>query len=158
LLLATVQTPGGLATVVNLENHAEFWPVALGKPAARLTAALGAPLPPDVLPPIQYQGVPRIIVPTVRTLLAPGEVLRLKVIVLDNRPAESAAVLWRPLGSGPFRAAPLRHVARAVYQVDLPPSGGDFEYRIEAKTVDGINLTWPAAAPAIHQTVVVWKD
>jgi hypothetical protein len=156
LLLATVQTPGGLATVVNLENHAEFWPVALDKPAARLTAALGVALPPDAVPPVQYQGVPRIIVPTVRTLLAPGEVLRLKVIVLDNRPAESATVLWRPLGAGPFRAVPLRHVGRAVYQVDLPASGADFEYRIEAKTAGGIQLKWPAAAPEIHQTVVVW--
>jgi hypothetical protein len=94
----------------------------------------------------------------VRTLLAPDEILRLKVIVLDNRPAESATVLWRPLGSGPFRAAPLRHVARAVYQVDLTASGGDFEYRIEATTAEGINLKWPAAAPTIHQTVVLWKD
>ncbi len=47
LLLATVNTPGGLAPVVNLENHSQFWPVALDQPATRLTAALGHPLPFD---------------------------------------------------------------------------------------------------------------
>jgi hypothetical protein len=157
LLLATVNTPGGLATVVNLENHAEFWPVALGKPATRLIAALGGRLPPDAVPPMPYQGVPRIIVPTVRTLLAAGEVLRLKVIVLDNQPAESAAVYWRPLGAGPFRSMPLKRVARAVHQAELPAPGEDFEYRIEATTAGGIKLTWPAAAPQLNQTVVIWR-
>jgi hypothetical protein len=93
----------------------------------------------------------------VRTLLAPGEVLRLTVIVLDNRPAQSAAVLWRPLGDGEFRAAPLRHAGRAVYQAELPSPGEDFEYRIEATTVGGSRLKWPAAAPQINQTVLVWE-
>jgi hypothetical protein len=157
LLLATISTPGGLATVVNLENNAQFWPVALDKPATRLIAALGSPLPPDAIPSKQYQGEPRIIVPTVRALLAPGESLRLKVIVLDNQPARCAVVRWRPLGAGQFRAMPLKHVARAVYRVELPSPGADFEYRIEATTAGGRQLTWPAAAPEINQTVVLWR-
>ena len=40
LLLATVNSPGGLAMVINLENHAEFWPVVVEEPAAKLVAAL----------------------------------------------------------------------------------------------------------------------
>ena len=108
--------------------------------------------------PKEYQGSPRLIVPTVRTLLARGEALRLNVIVLDNRASPVRRVLWRPLGIGPFRAMPLQHVARAVYQVELPSPGEDFEYRIEATTADGINLTWPATAPEINQTVLIWKD
>ncbi|MEI8373601.1 MAG: hypothetical protein WCJ35_12310 [Planctomycetota bacterium] len=158
LLLATVNTPGGLATVVNLENHAEFLPVAIGKPAARLTAALGGPLPSDAIPPVQYQGEPRIIVPTVRTLIAQGEPLRLKIIVLDNQPARTVTVLWRPLGIGPFRAIPLTHIARAVYEAELPTPEKDFEYRIEATTASGVKLMWPATAPEINQTVVLWED
>jgi hypothetical protein len=157
LLLATVDTPGGLATVVNLENNAQFRPVALDKPATRLMAALSGPLPPDAIPSKQYQGEPRIIVPTVRTLLAAGEPLRLKVIVLDNQPARSAVVRWRPLGAGQFRAMPLKHVARAVYHVELPSPGADIEYHVEATTAGGRQLTWPAAAPKINQTVVLWK-
>jgi hypothetical protein len=158
LLLATVNTPGGLATVVNLENHAQFWPVAIDKPARRLIAAVGGPLPRDAVPSKQYEGAPRIIVPTVRRLLDPGEPLRLKVIVLDNRPARSAAILWRPLGAGPLRTMPMKHVARAVYHVELPSPGEDFEYRVEATTADGIKLAWPATAPEINETVVLWKD
>jgi hypothetical protein len=157
-LLATVNTPGGLATVVNLENHSQFWSVAIDKPATRLTAALGGPLPSDAVPPKQYQGAPRLIVPTVRTLLARGEVLQLRVIVLDNQPPRSAAVLWRPLGAGEFRAIRLKHVARAVYQVELPLPRQDFEYRIEATTAGGVKLTWPATAPEMNQTVLLWKD
>jgi hypothetical protein len=129
--------------VVNMENHPGWGP--------SLAKHVGQPWPQE------YQGSPRLIVPTVRTLLAPGEVLRLKVIVLDNQPAQSAAVLWRPLGVGTFRAAPLRHVARAVYQVELPSPGEDFEYRIEATTASGSHLKWPAAAPEINQTVLIWK-
>jgi hypothetical protein len=61
---------------------------------------------------------------------------------------------WRPLGTGQFQTIPLQHVARAVYQVELPSPGEDFEYRIEATMADGSNLTWPASAPEINQTVV----
>ena len=143
-LLATVNTPGALAMVVNMENH-PGWGPWVAKHAAK-------PWPKE------YQGSPRLIVLIVRTLLAPGEVLRLRIIVLDNQPARSAAVLWRPLGVGQFRAMPLQHVARAVYQVALPSPGEDFEYRIEATTAGGADLTWPATAPEINQTVLVWKD
>jgi hypothetical protein len=143
-LLATVNTPGGLAMVVNMENQ-PGWGPEVAKHARR-------PWPKE------YQGAPRLIVPTVRTLLAPGEVLRLNVIVLDNRPARSASLLWRPLGVGQFRAVPLEHVARSVYRVALPPPGEDFEYRIEATAAEGTHLTWPATAPQINQTVLLWKD
>ena len=143
-LLATVNTPGGLAMVVNIENH-PGWGPEVAKHAVQFW-------------PKAYQGSPRLIVPTVRTLLAPGEVLSLKVIVLDNRPARSIALLWRSLGVGQFRTMLFQHVARAVYQVALPSPGEDFEYRIEVTAADGTNLTWPATAPEINQTVLLWKD
>jgi hypothetical protein len=143
-LLATVNTPGAVAMVVNMENH-PGWGPWVAKHASQPW-------------PKAYQGAPRLIVPTVRTLLTPDEALRLKIIVLDNQPARSATVLWRPLGAGPFRAMPLQHIARAVYHVELPSPGEDFEYRIEATTADGTDLTWPAAAPEINQTVLVWKS
>jgi len=90
----------------------------------------------------------------VRTLLEKGEALRLKVLALDNQPPTSAALLWRPLGTGEFRTIPLEHVARAVYQVELSSPGEDFEYRIEAGMADGANLTWPASSPVMNQSVV----
>ena len=139
-LLATVNTPGGLATVVNMETHPGW-----GSSVAKHT---------DQPWPTEYQGKPRLIVPTVRTLLGKGEDLQLKVIVLDNQSPKSAVFHWRPLGTGQFQTIPLRHVARAVCQVELRSPAEDFEYRIEATTANGSNLTWPASAPEINQTVV----
>jgi len=40
----------------------------------------------------------------------------------------------------------------------MPSPGEDFEYRIEAMTAGGAILTWPATAPEINQTVLVWKS
>jgi hypothetical protein len=94
-------------------------------------------------------------VPTVRSLLAEGEPLKLKIVLLDSQPAEKVAVYWRPLGRGPFRQMPAQHTARAIYRVQLPATGDDFEYYIQARTFDGNQVIWPAAAPAINQTVVI---
>ena len=96
-----------------------------------------------------------MIVPTVRTEAAAGEALKIKVIVLDNKPAKSAALYWRPLGKGPFQRIEVKHLARAVYQATLPPATEDFEYYIQAQTEDGKDLAWPATAPRLNQTVVV---
>ena len=155
-LLATVSTNGGLASVVNLENHAQFWPVAIANPAAALAKALGGPLPPDAVAPKAYGGPPRIIVPTVRTSIAAGETLRLKVIVLSNQRPSQAVLHWRDLGAGAYKPVPLQHVARGVYTVALPPGGpgSDVEYYIEAAAA-GRTLRFPPTAPTINQTLVL---
>jgi hypothetical protein len=156
LLLATVNSPGGLAMVVNLENHSQYWPLVVEEPAKQLAAALGRPLPDDARPPKAYQGQPRLIVPTVRSVVRKGESLVLKWIVLDNRPAKSVMLARRPLGEGEFSNVPAQHVARSVYGATLPPADGSFEYRIEVETASGESLVWPATAPQQNQTVVVW--
>ncbi|MBM3861182.1 MAG: hypothetical protein FJ395_16260 [Verrucomicrobia bacterium] len=135
LLLATVNTPGGLAMVVNLENHAEFGPKVLPH--------MKAPLPKE------YEGQPRIIVPTVRSVANKGESLNVKIIAL---PATPPTVHIRPLGKGAWKTVAAKHVARAVYEVKLPVAQDDFEYYVTA----GKNLVWPATAPSLNQTVVVW--
>lgn len=155
-LLATVDSPGGLAMVVNFENHVHFWPLVVAEPAKRLETALGRPLPPDCQPPRDYQGEPRIVVPTVRSLVSQEERLTVKFIVLDNQPAKSATLAWRPLGQGEFRDVPAERVARAVYRVALPPAAESFEYRLTAETAAGRQLVWPPTAPTLPQTVVVW--
>ena len=42
-----------------------------------------------------------------------------------------------------------------VTWVQLPATGDDFEYYIQAHTFDGNRVIWPAAAPTINQTVVI---
>jgi hypothetical protein len=141
-LLATVNTPGGLGTVVTLEN-CTGWGPAVAKKATQPW-------------PKAYPGAPRIIVPTVRSAVCKDEALNLTFIVLDNQPAKSVTVAWRPLGMGDFRRGEARLLSRATYQVKIPVSKESFEYRLEAETADGKTILWPATAPEMNQTVVVW--
>jgi len=155
LLLSTVTDIGGIQTVLNWEGHNDL--LGIEKTGSAVSKVLGAPLPADAVAPVEYQGEPRLIVPTKRTILEKGESLRLKVIVLDNRPAATAGLRWRPLGRGEFRRIELTHVGRGVYRVCVPAPEADMEYYIEAETAGGESLRWPVTAPQRNQTVVVWE-
>jgi len=145
---------GGIQTVINWEGHNAL--LGIEKIVPELTEMLGGPLPDEAAIPAQYQGEPRLIVPTVRSLLEKGETLNLKVIVLDNQRPQEAALYWKPLDAKEdYRKVPLEHVDRAVHTVSLRAVEGDIEYNIRATTVDGTKLIWPATAPIVNQTVVV---
>ena len=133
-LLATVNTPGGLAMVVNMENHPGW--------GATVAAHANQPWPKE------YQGSPRLIVPCVRSVLNQGEALRLKIIAL---PASQPSVHFRSMGGGEWKVIPAAHVNRGVYEASLPIAHEDFEYYVTA----GENLVWPATAPGLNQTVVI---
>jgi hypothetical protein len=154
--MAAVDTPGELGTIANLEQQSRGAAHLLDKHDAALEKLLGAPLPAACTPATQYAGPPRLIVPTARTQVAPAEALALKVMVLAAAPPRAAALHWRALGAGRYRAIPLRHVARGVYAVTLPPARADLEYYLEAVLDNGQKVRWPATAPAINQTVLVW--
>jgi hypothetical protein len=154
-LLQTVSTPGEMGTVMNFENH--NLPGLLIGPGEELVKALGEPLPADAMPSKEYAGPPRVIVPTVRTSAARGEVLALKVILLSSQPPREAALFWRPMGQGEFARVPLTHVARGVYTVRFPPAGAqaDMEYYVEAP-FEGVGpVRFPATAPTTNQCVIV---
>ncbi|MPN54625.1 hypothetical protein SDC9_202297 [bioreactor metagenome] len=93
--------------------------------------------------------------PTVRTQAGPGEIIRLKVFVLADQPPTSAMLYWRSLGEKGYHAQPLKHVTRSVYTVDMPSLNTSYEYYIEAQHGSS-KLVWPATAPRINQSVVVW--
>lgn len=154
--LAAVDTPGEMGTVANLEQHTRATLKFLPAHDELLAQALGSALPEEAEPSKSYQGVARIIVPTVRTQVDKGESLRLKVIVLDKTLPRTVAICWRPLGNGNFEKLNLRNIGRATYEAQFPATEGSFEYYIEAETADGSNLIWPATAPRICQTVVAW--
>ncbi|NQT53451.1 hypothetical protein HQ576_15440 [bacterium] len=152
-LLNTVSTNGGLATVMFWQHG--FRPVALVQPMESLTKTLGTPLPADSQPSEVYAGPPRLIVPTVRTSIKPGETLTLKVIVLAKKAPRGIALHWRPMGEGRFATVAMSRVARGVHTATFPPGGAkaDLEYYVEARA-DGQVLRFPATAPAINQTLV----
>ncbi len=139
-LLATVNTPGGLAMVVNLENH-PGWGPAIAK-------HLQQPWPKA------YQGEPRLIVPTVRSVVNQGESLALPIIALASQPVKALTVSCRSLGTGDWTVIPATHLARAVYTAQLPPVREAMEYYIAAETATGQKLRWPATAPTLNQTIV----
>lgn len=155
LLLATVDTPGEMGTIDNLERHSREQNKFLAGHDEALKSALGAALPAETELSKAYAGAPRIIVQTVRGQAKPGESMRLKVIILDRNGPSATALYWRPLGQGSWQKTGLRHTGRAVYEATFPPAKGSFEYYITAQTPDA-KLTWPASAPKISQTVVVW--
>ncbi len=153
-LLATVNTNGALATVMYWESA--YYPKFIAALGQRLAALTGEKLPPGLELPTSYQGPPRLIVPTVQSVLTRGERLEIKAIALSATPVKSLALHWRRLGGSDFAKLPAEHVARGVHKVTLPAEAlrDDIEYYIELKT-DARSVTFPATAPAINQTVVV---
>jgi len=153
-LLATVTTYGELGNVTNWQQH--DLPMLLYDPGQELAKLLGEDLPADAVPGKDYQGEPRLFVPTVRTSLVSGEPLRLTAMVAGAQPA-SVDLCWRPLGTGQFTKVPLAHVARGVWRVTLPAetATADLEYYIQAPLDGGRTLFFPPTAPQLNQTVVV---
>ncbi len=160
LQVAATDTSGELGTLANLEQHSRGWLQLLSAHDDALQKALGAPLPPETQPNQNYDGPARIIVPTARGLAAPGESLTLKVILLSaGQTLPRGTLFWRPLGAGKFRAIPLTHVARRVFRVALPPLSAQqnaIEYYVRADYGGGIQLVYPATAPTLNQSVVVF--
>ena len=150
-LLAAVGNPGELGTVANWEQH--LIPSILLKPNEELRKILGRELPATTGLAGGYEGPPRVIVPTVRTLLSAGEPLELRAIILAPEPPSEAALFWRPLGSGVYQTVRLEKVARGVYQVSCPATGQDLEYYLRVR-VGEKEVYFPATAPEINQTVV----
>ena len=155
-LLALISNTGELGTLANWEQH--LLPALLDREADALVQALGKPLPPSALLSQRYDGPARVIVPTVRTTVAAGEALVLRVLVLSATPPSRAFCWVRPLGKATATRLPLQHVARGVYRVELPACLGDaigFEYGVTAEFPDGAVAHFPVTAPDVGQSVVV---
>ncbi|MFH1070355.1 MAG: hypothetical protein V1794_12120, partial [Candidatus Glassbacteria bacterium] len=156
-LMASVSTTGSLGTIANWQQH--LVPDLLTRPGEELAGLLGEPLPEAALPPREYGGPPRLIVPVARTSVSTGEILKLKAIFIGGSP-ETAVIRWRPLGQGSFAEIPLERLGRGVYTAGLGPdaTSDDLEYYIQALTAAGDTLRFPATAPLLNQTVVVLPE
>ena len=154
-LLATVNTKGAMGNVTNWQQH--LMPTLLTEPGIELAKILGQKLPADAMPSKIHPGRLRIIVPTIRTNLNKSEDLKIKVIILSQRPTENAALYWRIMGEGTYNRIALKHIARGVYSVIIPARKikNDLEYYIRVSSNDNQQATFPATAPDINQTIVV---
>jgi hypothetical protein len=158
LQMAAVDTPGELGTIANLEQQSRGAARLLDGHDAALEKILGTPLPSACTPSMKYEGPAHLIVPTVRSIVEPGKPLALKIVTLSEQPVKSLVVRIRPLGGESWQEIKVQPVARAVYNATLPSADKDFEYHITALTADGQELLWPATAPELNQTVVVWAN
>ncbi|MBN2313241.1 MAG: hypothetical protein JXM79_04885, partial [Sedimentisphaerales bacterium] len=151
-------TNGGMGNVTNWQQH--IIPTLLDEPGKELAEILGRDLPADAQPSKPYDGLPRLIVPTVRTSLSVCEDLELKIIVLTPNPPKELAIYHRTMGKGDYQKTLLTHVARNVYSVRIPAGAiqSDFEYYIQALFADGREIMFPSTAPKINQTVVIVKE
>ena len=144
-----------MGNVTNWQQH--IIPTLLTEPGKELAAILGEDLPPDAMPSNQYYGLLRIIVPTIRTNLNNNEDLRLKVIILSQKPIQDASLYWRAMGKEKYDRINLIHIARGFYSVTIPANKikDDLEYHIRVSSIDGQQTTFPSSAPHINQTIVV---
>ena len=108
-LFETVTTNGGLGTIANWEQH--IIPIEFNKPAEELSEIMGEVLPPETQFSRHYRGMPRVIVPTLKSIVYGGELLNLRVIVLDRKSPRRAELFWRSIGQDDFRSKNLTHIS-----------------------------------------------
>lgn len=154
-LLATLHNASELGTVCNIEQQSMLRTQLITIHDEKLEKLLGEPLPANAQPWPDYRGPARLVVLTARNSQRAGEALPLRLIALDQQPVKSVSVRVRPLGGGKWKKVSAKHLARAVYQAQLPAAKKDFEYYVSAQTANGQQLVWPATAPALNQIVVV---
>jgi hypothetical protein len=158
LIAAFVQcakSPGEIGTIASIESGTRGRIVSAQD--AAIAQILGEPLPSQAAVSTAYRGTPRIVVPARRTQINAGAPQEIRAFVLSGPPCTGVTLYWRALGEGRFKKLAATHRARQAYRVALPAaSRGTVEYYLEAALEDGQKLLWPATAPAINQTVVVW--
>ncbi len=155
--IAAASNPGELGTLANLEQRSRVHQRVLDRHDVALVQALGCDLPLSAYPENTYDGPTRFIVPTVRTAAAPGEAIKLRVIVASPDAPADAVLAWRPIGDTEYRRVPLNHVARRVYDVALPALTEQqpaIEYHLEA-TVGTEQIRWPVSDHGRDQTVIL---
>lgn len=155
-LLPTISNTGELGTICNLEQHVKDLLITRIEKQlsewAKESVSLRAPTCQD------YDGPARLIVPTLRSSVAPGEPFALKVILLDQFAPRDATLYWREMGKGAFQRIPLVHLRRGVYKVEFPSKATTIdciEYYVKVRSGSGETLYFPATAPSLNQTVVV---
>ena len=168
-LLATVSSTEGPGTVYNVLSHG-MWPALGPAPTAELAQLANETLPPEALPPAGWNPLrpPQARVPVARTMLAAGEPLRIRALVLaalDQAPV-AATVFSREHGASEWASAPLAQspaeagCARFVFSAALPnvwTTGVDWYVEVvlppnsTAYTAGGLGL---AAGTVITPTAV----
>ena len=153
--VSCAKSPGEVGTISSIESGTRQRIVCSQDGA--ITQMLGRPLPAEAAVSTAYRGRPRMFVSAGPTQVAVGKPQEIRAFVLSGAKCARVNLYWRSLGTGRFKEAAATYRARQAYRVGLPArSQGAVEYYLEAVLADGQKLCWPAAAPSINQTVIVW--
>jgi hypothetical protein len=149
------RSPGEMGTISSIESGSRNRLICNHDSA--ILQALGQPLPAEASIHTAYQGLPRIFVPASPTQMNVGARQEIRAFVLSRAKCLGVNLYWRPLGEGRFMKLAAVYRARQAYRATLPtPSPRTLEYYLEALLEDGRKVVWPATAPAINQTVIIW--
>jgi len=149
------KSPGEIGTISSIESGSRARIVSSHD--AAIVRMLGGPLPAEAAVNTAFRGTPRIFVSAKSTQMNAGEPREIRTFVLSGQKCAGVSLYWRSLGDEAFKKVLATHRARQAYRVALPAqSQGAIEYYIEAVLEDGGKLVWPATAPSISQTAVVW--
>lgn len=152
---ACAKSPGEVGTIASIESG-NRGRIVLAHDAA-IAKILGEPLPPEAAVTTAYWGIPRIFVSAPRTQMHAGEPQEIRAFVLSDEKCTGVNLYWRPLGDGQFKQLAATNRARQAYRASLPAlSKGAVEYYLEAVLEGGEKVPWPATAPSITQTAIMW--
>ena len=149
------KSPGEIGTIASIESGSRDRIVTPND--AEIAEILGEPLPAETAVSTAYHGSPRIFVSAKCTQMHVGESQEIRAFVLSSTKCTGLNLYWRPMGEGSFKKVVATHRARQAYRVTLPAQPqGSVEYCLEAILDNGQKVLWPATAPAVKQTSVVW--
>ena len=157
LLLAKLSTNGELGNLVNLEMHSKKRLGYLEGLDHKIESLTGEVLSEESQLSMAFQGKERLLVFTNPSALQKEDHFHIRVRVLSNASKIQGKLMWRKLGETDYLEIPLTHMARNVFEINVPVStfGDDFEYYVEVEC-DENPLTYPATAKAINCSVVVF--
>ena len=154
-LVRCAKSPGEIGTITSIESGCRGRIVSAHD--AAIEKLLGQPVPAEAAPGTAYRGEPRIFVSSNGTQMTAADPLEFRAFVLAGETCERVTLYWRSLGEGAFKPVAATHRSRQAYRVTLPAqSPGTLEYYLEAVLDGGRKVRWPATAPSLNQTVVVW--
>jgi hypothetical protein len=149
------KSPGEIGTISGIESGSRERIVSSQDGA--IARILGEPLPAEAAVSTAYRGTPRIFVSAKRTRAKIGEPQEIRAFVLSGAQCIGLNLYWRSLSAGSFKKLAATHRSRQAYRVTLPIRSPDTpEYYLEAALEDGQTVRWPATAPSVNQTVIVW--
>ena len=149
------KSPGEIGTIASIESGCRGRIVSSHDGA--IAQILGAPLPTGAAVSTVFRGTSRIFVPARCTQMNAGEPQEIRAFVLSGPKCTGVNLYWRSPGEGRFKKLVATHRTRQAYRVALPAQArSTVEYYLEAALEDGQRLLWPATAPAVNQTVIVW--